>query len=224
MRRSGVIVLLTVALAGLVAVAIAGASDKRDLAFTIGVVPSIPAADLPRGAMVCQTPIAVPEEFDRVRLTAGSPGRPGPRLRITVYTLAGRELARGELEGGYPDRTQASAEVGRVESARKVSVCVTNAGRDRALIYGNTAYAALTSQAQIDGRALKTDLALVFLHEEPRSMLSNLGAVFDRASLFRPGWVGPWLFWLLSAGIAIGVPLLLARALAESQDAPAERP
>ena len=218
MRRAGVLVLLAVSLAGLIAAAFVGASDKRDLAFTIGVVPTIPAAQLPPGAMVCQTPIAVSEGFNRVRLVAGSPRAPGPRLRITVYTLAGRQLARGELPGGYPDRTEQSAEVGRVASAQKVSVCVTDAGRRRVQVYGNTAYAALTSQAQIDGHALPGDLTLVFLHDKPKSVLSQLPSVFDRASVFRPGWVGPWVFWLLTAGMAIGVPLLLARALAESED------
>jgi hypothetical protein len=223
MRRGGAAVLLVTAFVGLVALAIEAASDKRDLAFTIGVVPSIVAADLPPGGMVCQTPIAVAEQFNRVRLSAGSPGRPAPPLTITVYTLRGRELARGVLSGGYPDRTEKSTDVGRVASAQKVSVCATNSGRRKVQIYGNTSYAALTSQALIDGRPLKTDLTLVFLHDRRQSMLSQLPTVFDRASLFRPGWVGPWVFWLLSAGIVIGVPLLLARALVESEDAPSSR-
>jgi hypothetical protein len=220
MRRAGAAVLLVVAAIGLAALALTAATDKRDLAFTIGVVPSIPAAVLPPSAMVCQTPIAVSEQFDRVRLVAGSPRRAGSPLTIVVYTLPGRELARGRVPGGYRDRTQQSADIGLVASSQKVSVCVTNAGRRKVQLYGNVSYAALTSQAQIDGHALATDLTLVFLHDGRRSMLSQLATVFDRASVFRPGWVGAWVFWLLTAGMAIGVPLLLARALAESEDAP----
>ena len=71
-------------------------------------------------------------------------------------------------------------------------------------------------------RDLFSDLSVVFLHDSRRSVLSQLPDVFDRASVFRPGWVGPWLFWLLSAAVLLGVPLLLARALAESEGAPAE--
>jgi hypothetical protein len=37
--------------------------------------------------------------------------------------------------------------------------------------------------------------------------------VFERAALFRPGWVGAWTFWLLLAALVIGVPTLLGRAL-----------
>jgi hypothetical protein len=224
MRRGGAAALLVTAAAGLLALAIEAASDKRDLAFTIGVVPSIVAADLRPGAQVCQTPIPVAADFNRVRLKAGSPGGPGPPLAVTVYTLPGRELARGVVDGGYPDPTEQSTDVGRVASSRKVSVCITNGGRRKVQIYGNTSYAALTTQALVKGRALTTDLTLVFLHDRRQSMLSQLPTVFDRASLFRPGWVGPWVFWLLSAGILIGVPLLLARALVESEDAPSSRP
>ena len=63
-------------------------------------------------------------------------------------------------------------------------------------------------------------MTVVFLTDERHSMLAQLPDVFERASVFRPGWVGPWVFWLLMALTLIGVPLLLARALADSSDAP----
>jgi hypothetical protein len=50
-------------------------------------------------------------------------------------------------------------------------------------------------------------VALWFLprEHEQRSILSQLPAIFDRASLFRPGPVGPWTFWVLLFGV---MPLL----------------
>jgi hypothetical protein len=47
----------------------------------------------------------------------------------------------------------------------------------------------------------RSALALLFLREHPRSLLSLVPTIFRRASLFRPGWVGPWTYWLLSAAL-----------------------
>jgi hypothetical protein len=35
---------------------------------------------------------------------------------------------------------------------------------------------------------------------------------FERASRFRPAWVGPWTFWILLGLVAAGLPALLAMA------------
>jgi hypothetical protein len=224
MRRAGPVALLVTAAIGLLALALEAAGDKRELAFTLGVVPNQVAAAIPPGAQACQAPIAVPEEFQRVQLVAGRPDVPGPNLRLSVLTPGGRELGAADVEGGYFDRSPVTADVGPVSAGRRVSVCAENVGLRRVNLYGNVPVAAATSQTLVQGEPLPTDLSVVFLHDSRRSVLSQLPDVFDRASVFRPGWVGPWLFWLLSAVVLLGVPLLLARALAESEDAPAERP
>jgi hypothetical protein len=51
-------------------------------------------------------------------------------------------------------------------------------------------------------------------------MLATLPHAFERASVFRPGWVGPWLYWLLAAAVLLGIPVLLARALSASEERP----
>jgi hypothetical protein len=232
MRRGGVVPLLVVsglALAGLVATA---AGDRRDLAFTIGVVPSIAAATLAPGDEVCQAPVSVSESFSRVGLTTGAPGGAGQPLAVSVRAAdGGRVLGEGEIPGRFPDRADLTTAVGSVQSGQRVSVCVRNIGERRAIVYGNAGAAALPSAAEQDGRPLPTDLTLRFLEDSERSPLSELPELFDRASVFRPGWVGSWTFLLLAAAALIGVPLLLARALADteaeraaSEAAPAERP
>jgi hypothetical protein len=221
MPRAGLTALLVTVALGLLALLAVAARDDRDLAFTIGVRPAIPAANLAPGATVCQSGITVADPFTRVRLRAGSQAGPGQPLDLRVLEVgSNRELAQGRLPGGYPNPTEESARVGRVAAGQRIAVCVRNAGRRRALLYGNTAAAALPSEASINARTLKTDLTLVFLTDERHSLLAQLPTLFERASVFRPGWVGPWVFWLLTALALIGVPLLLARALADSSDAP----
>jgi hypothetical protein len=219
MRRGGAVVLLVTAVAGLVALAIEAASDKRDLAFTIGVVPSIVAADLRPGATACQAPIDVPSDFSRVRLRAGS-GRSGQPLAVSVLGIpSGRQLATGQVRGGYAEGTDQTATVGKVDAEQKIGVCVRNDGTRQVSLYGNTLAAAPLSGAILGKRQLETDLSFVFLDDDSQSMLAQLPQVFERASVFRPGFAGPWLFWVLAAAVLLGVPVLLARALADADEA-----
>jgi hypothetical protein len=221
MRRAGVGTFLVVAVLGLAGLLLVGLTDDRDLAFTLGVRPSATSTAVAPGATVCQEPILVPESFTRVRLRAGTPLRPGQPLEVTVRNAANRQVVgRGQVAGGYVDGSDLIATVGPVEPGQGIAVCVRDAGDRRALLYGNAAGASLRSQAKERGRVLDTDLTVVFLRPERQTVLSELPDIFDRASLFRPGWVGSWTFWLLSALTLIAVPLMLARALADSSDAP----
>jgi hypothetical protein len=220
MRSSGLAALVATVVCGLIALALVAERDDRALAFTTGVVPSIPAAELRSGETVCQSPISVPQGFDRVSVQAGAPGSLGQPLEVSVRSAEGRRLGRGRVPGGYFGPSEQATTVGEIAAGQKISVCMRNAGARKVALYGNAGSAALPSAAVQKGRALDTDITLVFLDREPQSMLSLVPEVFERASLFRPGWVGPWLFWALSAAALLGVPLLLARALTHSQDEP----
>jgi hypothetical protein len=219
MRRRGVLALLLTAGAGLLALAIVGARDERELAFTLGVVPSTVAAELQPGQAVCQRPVNVSTKFTRVRFQVGTFGQPGTPLTVSVRSArSGRRLGQGRLAGGYPDVTQQVVDVGPIGDSQRVTVCVRNGGHRRVALYGNATVAAPGTEAYIGRGRLGTDLTLVFERDEPRSVLSLLPQVFERASLFRPGWVGSWTFWLLAALLLAGVPLLLGLALARSGD------
>jgi hypothetical protein len=210
MRRSGAAALLVTAAVGLLALVLEASSDKRDLAFTLGVVPTIMAAELPPGKTVCQAPIYVPDAFSRVSFRTG--GFPEQRLTVSVIGIpSGRLLASGRATSSEP-----SAALREVGAEQKVGVCVRNDGREQVSLFGNAAAASRLSGAIVGKRQLATDVSFVF-RDDRRSMLSRLSDVFERASVFRPGWVGPWLFWSLSALVLLGVPLLLARALQASE-------
>jgi hypothetical protein len=215
MRRPGALALLATAAAGLLALVLVAASDKRDLAFTLGVVPTIPAAELRPDATVCQAPIDVPTAFSRVSVRAGG----GPLALSVVGIPSGRVLGSGRVAVGPTRPSDRTASVGRIAADQTIGVCVRNAGIRRAPIYGNTLAASPLSGASIGKRELGTDVTVVF-RTERRSMLAQLPDAFERASVFRPGAVGPWLFWVLAAAVLVGVPLLLARALSDSARAP----
>lgn len=225
MRSWAVVSFLVVALAGVGVLLVTAAGDERDQAFTLGVAPGLPTPELPPGAEACQTPVAVAEPFDGVRVQVGTYKRPGAPLAVTVRTPDGdRVLAAGRVAGGYPDVSQLTASLdATVAAGQRVAVCVRNLGRRKLALYGGPELAAPGSTVEVDGRDRRTDLMLVFTRK-PRSLLSQVPEVFERASLFRPVWIGPWAYWLLVTFLVLVVPALLARALAaiEKNDLPRE--
>jgi hypothetical protein len=217
MRSPATITFASLAVAGLVALALAASQDERDLAFAFGVVPGLVAAELPPDAQACQRPVAVGGNFDGVELLVGTYEGGGQPLAVTVRrTDGGRILAEGRVAGGYPDFSERSVQMDRsVVRGERVAVCVRNDGKRRIALYGGPELAKRNSAVAVDGREQPTDLTLTFTTAS-RSALSQLPAIFDRASLFRPAWVAPWTFWLLGGLLLLAVPALLGAALRDA--------
>lgn len=215
MRRF--VLLTAVALAAL---AIAAATTKTTLAFTVGVLSSFPSPSIEAGHETCQKPLAVPPdgEFDRVDFEVGDYGRKhGPALDVFVRHLDGRRFPtrHGVLPAGYPDvaiQQRHVVRVGPVPAGAVVEVCVRNRGPHPVALFGNGDAAATASSGYIDGSPIAFDLDFV-LRRPARSFATELPAILDRAALFRPPWVSPALYWVLLALLVTAVPLLLGRAL-----------
>lgn len=212
MRRP-VVVFLVIVAAGVAALVVVAASEQRTLAFTLG-VPSFGAvAELRPGQQACQLPVPVGAAFDAVELHLGTYERAGSPLTVTVAEEPGGTLlGSGQLAAGYADNARVAVPVGDVDDDQDVKVCIRNDGRRRVALYGGPDVTARTSSATVNGRANGSDLDLVF-RAESRSTLSLVPDMLARAALFRGGWIGTWLLWLLFAGVLIAVPALLARAL-----------
>lgn len=218
--RRGIAAIGAVCALAVAAVALAAGSDDRPLAFDLGVHTSIVAVALDPGREQCEVGVHVPVGFSAARLTLGTYGRPGPPLAVVVRdTFTRRPLARGGLPAGSADGAAAAVRVTpAVARGRLVDVCVRNAGPGRVALYGgpprDAQLSAIGSPAGRPGP--RADIALDFLRAKPRSALSLVPDVFERAAVFRPGFVGSWTFWLLLVAVALGLPLLLAAALRRS--------
>jgi hypothetical protein len=225
MSRPGAVAFLAGVAIAAGALLVVAATDERELAFTLGVVPGMVAVELAPGEETCQAPVDVAERFEAVRLKLGTSSGPGSPLVVSVRDVAsGATLGAGRLAGGYPDNTRPDVTVGSVPArSRPVAVCVRNAGRRDAALYGGPDIAARASTASGGRAATQVDIGLVFLRERPASALALVPDAFGRAALFRPRWVGAWTFWALAAGVVLLSPALLARAIASSAAAePAE--
>lgn len=224
-RRPTLIAFLAVALLALVVAAVLGAREQRTLAFTLGVPSFGTVATLAPGQQVCQEPIPPGDAFDAIDLQAGTPNRPVGPLAVTVVRADGRTpLGHGTLPAAAAGGQLRTVTVGRVDTQDAIAVCIRNAGRRSVAVGDGPDLSARTSSAQLDGRPIGADIQLVFRRHEARSTLALLPQALDRAALFRAGWIGPWLYWLLLAAVAIVVPALLARSLARAASSDSEPP
>lgn len=230
--RAGVLAIALTAVLGFAGLLLAAGSDGRSTAFSLDIPPSIAVAVVRPGQTVCQGPINTTAAFDSVTpwispsdASGTIPNRPvlGAAVDLTVRdAVTNAALARGQIAAGYVRPIDPIVSLDqKVSSGRRVRVCLRSHGPGIVDVMG----APVPNQAlaEDDGTASgHLAIALLFLRQ-PRSLLSLVPTIFGRASLFRPGWVGPWTFWVLSAalfGAFVLAGLALIRALRSDVDYP----
>ena len=215
--RAGVAALIACIAAGALALVLVAGSDKRTLAFTIDVRALAVLVAQP-GHELCQRGIDREAGFDTVELHYGTFGRPGPRMGIAILdSRTRRPLATGVVPAGHPDNSPADARISpALPAGAPIDACARNLGAARVGLYGGPASDSAATAPSLGRNGPQTggDLSVTFLRSHPRSVLSQVPAIFERASIFRPGWVGAWTFWALLGAVGLAVPALLARALA----------
>jgi hypothetical protein len=163
---------------------------------------------------LCVPDLLLPAGTARLRLELLSSARERPALHL-MLEIAGRtlhrDLGRLALSGGAP--SSAVFTIPRLPAqpaATPAAACVT---ADGVVSWGGTALPAPPRLAPtLGGARLSARIAVWYEpHNGARqSYLDAAGAVLDRAALFRPGWVGPWLYALL---LLVVLPLLALTAV-----------
>jgi hypothetical protein len=210
--RSATIVVLGVVACGAAALLAVGSTERRELAFTLGVAPNTPIPVKP-GHELCQGEIDAPDDFDAVRLQVGTFMRRGSSFSVVLRGPSGEQLAEGSVRSGYADNAVLTVPVGRLTSGSRFDLCIENAGTRAIAPYGGPALASPSTEGTLDGEASQQDMGADFVRMESVSLLSLAPEMAERASLFHGSWVGPWTIWLVGLLVLAGVPLLLALAL-----------
>ncbi len=184
-----------------------GTNSVRARGFVVEVAPNqrlcLPRLSIPaetsRVQMEVFAPMARPPldlelQAGRERLTAAAPPLAGPGVSKVDFAIPARPESPEAVEG---------------------SLCVRNAAAlgGPVVAFGGTDGAVRSEPPPtLEGGPLDRQIAVWYLPApgSERSKLAMLPAVMERATLFRPGWVGTWTPWLLVFGL---VPLLAFTAL-----------
>lgn len=204
--------ILIVAL-GVVGLIVLAAVDERG--FRLGLNTESVVVVRP-GQEACRTLIRPPQAgANQVTFWARGASADGSVPPITVRVRKGRYsqlLAIAQLPAGKAGTRHARVR-GSVAGARKVAACFSNAGAVDLLLTPRPGTPTRVVPARLTQGSDNVDVALELVRTPERALLSEVPEIFERAALFRPGWVGAWTFWMLLAALVIGVPILLGWAL-----------
>jgi hypothetical protein len=177
-------------------------------------------AQVAAGETLCVRDLRLPAGTGLVELELVTDGEP-PSMRLDLRTPGGTSLARSSLRrdaGPGPPRSGeqrskvafAIAERPERPATMPVDACVTP---QREVTFGGMLALGGTGPT-IDGRPVAGAAQVAVWFRPPagskRSLVSQLPVVFERASVFRPPWVGGWTYWLL---LGLVLPLTFALAL-----------
>ncbi len=158
-----------------------------------------------KGARVCQQSETIHAGTDRLRMTLGTNGRPGPAVRVIGRGPTGGVVARGRLAPGWTSGVvRIPLDVQPRETVSGGRWCFTAASGARLAWAGEDADPTLS--ATMRGRPTPGRLSIASLLPGRPSLLSMAGRLAHHFAAGNAGWIGPWTLVL--------VPVFFLAALA----------
>jgi hypothetical protein len=167
---------------------------------------------------LCVSHIAIPKDTGRVQFGIDTQTNPRPELRAT-FKLEDGTVLRGsappsDLHGFHRVDVLLAhplpAAPGR--NFQFADICMHPAS-GQVFVWGRTQLGMTDQPIRVGKKqTFANRISLWFLptQHEQRSILRQLPRIFEHASLFRPGFVGAWTFWVLLFGV---MPLLMYAGL-----------
>lgn len=203
----------------LVAIGVALAQPREDLLGGNSVGARSATAIVPAHTPLCVPDLRVPADTGQVRFNVDTSTEPMPALEVAIHEHGGA-IVRGSIPGSpVPGHRYVLIPVARFPShpeSVEADVCLISSGQ--VIVWGNDNLQANVPAPTLGGAPLHNRVAVWFVGAvgQQRSILSQIGEMFQRAALFRSGVVGAWTYWLLFLlvlpALAYGAIRLLANA------------
>jgi hypothetical protein len=214
MRRWAIIGAVVVFVLGALFVVRPFVSAQRDMPAEIvspaslNVTATIP---LKPGHPICFDHAVAERHSEFVRFRVSSPDGPAPQMTVTIDgpTYA----AKATIPAGLLDTQTAQAPIPAPPTDEPVRVCISNDGKTPTALFASTDRAQSRSLATIDGKLQAGSVWFAFYEPRWRAISERVPLTIDRMTVFRPGWVHPWLLWIIAILFLVGVPVVSVWAL-----------
>ncbi len=203
----------------LLGIAVALFQPREDLLGSNSVGASAVSAIVPANTQLCVPHLRIPAGTGQVSFNLDTRTAPLPELKLAIYEQSGRVIRSrlpGSPVGGKRFYKIPIPLTAAHPSSALADVCIT----PKALVYawGTPLPQDNIAPPTLAGKTLTDRVSVWFLGPRGahRSIVSQIGEMFRRASLFRAGFVGEWTYWVLFLVVfpllAYGAIRLLANA------------
>jgi hypothetical protein len=208
MRRPATIAALAVLVVGAAVWWVPYLTRERDYAAAVAQpLPISQTAFVVLGAsqQACFGPVALTTDSAQARFQVGTYFRPGPPMAVAVTGPSYRQHA--SVPGGFADNTTLRVPVRPPAKDLLVDVCIANRGDRRVALHAAADRTKVPYVTRVDGHAQAANPDFAFYGAKRTSIVDHLPRIVRRMTLFKFGFVGPWLMWPLLVVTVLGVPL-----------------
>lgn len=210
-RRYQLIAIGLVLLVALIAAAVSLATPKPRITGNNGVSPvTFLATVTDASGPLCTRGVDVPPETKGVRLWLGTYATSGVRMTMRTFSGEGRALGSSR-PAAFDDGARV---IFRLPQGQRDDLKLCWSADHKVAFPGEANGAAAPDQVSVLGKKeVAGDISIEYMRGGKQSALAAAPTVFDRASLYRPSWVGPWtyyaVFLAVFAVLLVGILLLL---------------
>lgn len=207
------IVAASIIAAASVITVIALLQPREDLLGSNSVGARTDTAIVPANTPMCIPHIRVPAGTGRVRFNLDTRTLPRPAMEVQIREEGGtvvRGTSPPSSQSGHGDYEVTVPTLPAKPSSTMSEVCLIAKGE--VITWGVDTPQSNVPSPTVGGKAIPNRVGVWFLGPPGahRSIGSQIGEMFRRAALYRPGFVGPWTYWAL---FLIVLPLLAYAAL-----------
>ncbi len=168
------------------------------------------------GDETCFPGLKIPAKTGRIEMEIDTGGAARPALRVAI--TAGGRSTRARLPGAPAGREKVAFPVQTTPGApaeQPGQVCITNAGAGKVFFGGVPGVAPGERSPTLNGKPTGARAAIWYRPPagETQAILTRLPELFERMALFRPGWVGPWTYWIIFLLVGPGLVVVALRTL-----------
>jgi 4-amino-4-deoxy-L-arabinose transferase-like glycosyltransferase len=185
----------------LVGITVALLQPREDLLGTNSVGARTDTAIVPANTPMCVPRLRVPAGTGQVEFVLDTRGAPRPALEVSIHELGSGRLIRGfspsSPVGGHRFYSVPVPTLPRSPAFVLADVCVTP--KAEMIAWGTSTLQGNVPAPTVAGKSLSSRVTVRFLGPRgvTRSIASQIGEMFRRAALFRPGFAGAWTYWVL---------------------------